>query len=64
MSKKEKRISILTLILSIFLFLCAVINFVNRRIGGAICGLGAGILYFSLFLAAYEKSQKDKANKQ
>ncbi len=63
MSKKEKRLSILSLMFSMFLFLCTVINFANRNIGAAIAGFGAGIFYLSLFLVAYEKSQKDKENK-
>jgi len=61
MNKKEKCISILFLIFSIFLFLCAVINFANRHIGAAIGSFGAGIFYLSF---AYVKSQKDKENKQ
>ncbi len=60
MNKKEKRISVLCLIFSIFLFLCTVINLVNRHIGAAIAGLGSGIFFLSIFLVAYEKSQKDK----
>ena len=64
MRKKEKRISILFLIFSIFLFLCTVINLTNRHIGAAIGGFGSGFFYLSLYLVAYEKSQKDKENKQ
>jgi len=57
-NKKEKRISILFLIFSIFLFLCSVINFASGQIGAAIGGLGSGIFYLSLSFVAYEKSQK------
>lgn len=64
MNKKEKRISILFLIFSIFLFLCTIINFVNGHIGATIGGFGAGIFYLSFYLVAYEKSQKDKESKQ
>lgn len=64
MSKKEKRISTLSLIFSIFLFLCTVINLFNGNIGAAIGGFGAGIFYLSLYTVAYKKSQKDKENKQ
>ncbi len=58
MSKKEKRLSNLSLIFSIFLFLCAVINVAAGNIGAAIGGFGSGFFYLSLFLAAHEKDQK------
>jgi len=60
MSKKEKRISILFLVFSIFLFLCSILNFAAGHMGAAIGGLGAGIFYLSFFYVAYEKSQKEK----
>lgn len=63
MNPKEKRISVLCLIFSIFLFLCTVINFANRKFGAALGGFGAGIFYLCLFLVAYEKRQKDQENK-
>ena len=70
MNKKEKRIFILFLIFSVFLFLCTVINFASGHIGAAIGGLGAGGFYLCLYFAAYEKSRnhgenkKDKESKQ
>lgn len=64
MNKKEKRVFILPLMLSIFLLLCTVINFANGHFGAAIGGFGAGIFYFSLFFVAYEKSKKGKENIQ
>lgn len=48
MNKKEKRLSIAGLVLSIFLLLCAVINFVRGHIGAAIGALGAGIFFMAL----------------
>jgi len=56
MTKKEKRISTLCLIFSIFLFLCTVINFAGRNMGAAIAGLGAGVFYLSIFIVIREKS--------
>lgn len=64
MSKKEKRIFILCLILSIFLFLCTAINVVHRQFGGAVAGLGAGLFYFCFAFVTYQKSQKSKEGKQ
>ncbi len=64
MNKKERRISILCLIFSIFLFLCTVINFANKQIGAAIGGFGSGIFYLSFSFVAYEKSQKGEETKQ
>lgn len=60
MNQKEKRISGLFLIFSIFLFLCAVINFASGHIGAAIGGLGAGIFYLSFPFVDYEKSKKER----
>lgn len=60
MNEKEKRISIAGIILSVFLFLCAVINFVNGHIGAAIGSIGAGIFFLLISLAAYEKSKENK----
>lgn len=64
MNKKERRMSILCLIFSVFLFLCAVINFASGKIGAAIGSLGSGIFFLSLFTVAHEKSQKNKENSQ
>ena len=43
MDQKRKRLSIG---LSIFLFLCAAVNFAGGHIGAVICGLGAGLFYW------------------
>ncbi len=64
MTKKEKRISILCFIFSIFLFLCAVINITAGQIGAAIGSLGAGFFYLSISYVTYKKGLKDKENKQ
>lgn len=48
MNKKEKWLFIAGMILSIFLFLCAVINFAKGHTGAAIGSLGAGIFYLAL----------------
>lgn len=60
MKQKEKRIFTG---FSIFLFLCAVINFAGKQIGAAVCSLGAGIFLWVLS-AAYEKIKNDKEHKQ
>ena len=59
MGKKGKRITIGGLVLSAFLFLCAVINLFSGHIGAAIAGLGAGFSFFTLSLA-YKKEQENK----
>jgi len=59
MNKKEKRISILFFVFSIFLFLCSVLNLATGHIGAAIGGLGAGIFYLSFSYVAYKKIQKE-----
>ena len=64
MRKKEKRLSILSLLFSIFLFLCAIINLASKHIGAAIGGFGAGVFYLSLFFVAREKSQNGKESEQ
>ncbi|MDE7262779.1 MAG: hypothetical protein K2N78_12080 [Oscillospiraceae bacterium] len=64
MNKKEKRLSTGFLVFTIFLFLCAVINFANGHIGAAICSLGADMFYLALSLADYEENQKSKENKR
>ncbi len=55
MNKKEKRLAIAGLIFSGFLFLCAVINFANWKIGAAIGSLGSGIFFLFLSLYCYKK---------
>ena len=60
MNKKEKRISIAGIFFLAFLFLCAVINFTNGQIGGAIASLGAGIFFLLTSLAVYEKVKENK----
>ncbi len=60
MNKKEKHIAIAGLVFSGFLFLCAVINFVNWQIGAAIGSLGSGIFFLLLSLSSYEKVTKSK----
>lgn len=64
MNKKEKRIPVLLLIFSVFLFLCTVINFANGHIGAAIGGLGAGGFCLCLSFAADEKSRNHGENKR
>ncbi len=64
MHKKKKPTSTLFLIFSIFVFLCAVINFAGGHIGAAIGGLGAGFFYLSFFLVDREEGQKRKEGKQ
>lgn len=59
MNKKEK-ISIAGIVFSVFLFICAVINFANRQIGATICSLGAGVFFLLISLALYEKSKENK----
>lgn len=61
MNKKEKCIATG---LSIFLFLCAIINFAGRQIGAAICSLGSGVFFLGLSLAPYEEIKKGKENRQ
>lgn len=61
MNKKEKRIAIAGIFLSVFLFLCAIINFTSGQIGATIVSLLAGIFFLLISLAVYEK---DKENKQ
>lgn len=58
MDKKEKRIAVGGLLLSVFLFLCAVINLLSGHIGAAIGSLGAGIFFFALSSSAYKKEKK------
>lgn len=65
MNKKEKRISVLLLIFSVFLFLCTVINFANGHIGA--CdngGLGAEGSVCACHFAADEKSRNHGENKR
>ena len=57
MNKKWKRLSIG---LSIFLFLCAVINLVSGHTGAAICALGAGIFFLVLSAAVYQKNKENE----
>ena len=45
MNQKQKRLSNG---LSVFLFLCAAINFLSGQIGAAVCSLGAGMFYSAL----------------
>ena len=58
MNKIEKRISIAGLFFSVFLFLCAIINFTSGHIGAAIVSLGAGIFFLLISLVVYEKENK------
>ena len=58
MDKKEKSIAIGGLVLSVFLFLCAVINLFSGHIGAAIGSLGSGFFFFALSLSAYKKANK------
>ncbi len=61
MGKKEKYMAIGGFALSAFLFLCAVINLLSGHIGAVIGSLGAGIFFFCISFAAYQKS---KGNQQ
>ena len=54
MGAKEKRLSIG---FSIFLFLCAIINFVHGRAGAAACCFCAGGLFLALSFAGHPKSR-------
>lgn len=58
MEKKEKRIAIGGLFLSVFLVLCAVINFFSGHIGAAIGSLGAGIFYCLSFRSLTKEYKK------
>lgn len=60
MDKKEKSIANGGFGLSVFLFLCAVINLFSGHIGAAIASLGAGFFFFVLSSSAYKKSQESK----
>lgn len=61
MNKKEQRLSIVGLIFSIFLFLCAVIDLVNGHILGAFCALCAGIFFSAV---SYRNIKRNTENKQ
>lgn len=60
MDKKEKSIANGGLGLSVFLFLCAVINLFSGHIGAAIASLGAGIFFLLISLAVCEKGIENK----
>lgn len=55
MKGKEKRLPVVALIFSIFLFLCAVINLVSGHFGAAVCSLGSGIFFLAISLELYRK---------
>lgn len=63
MNKKENRLAIAGLIFSIFLFLCAVINFVSGHTGAAICAIGAGMFFLALSSAAYGNNRESEENR-
>ncbi len=58
MDKNEKIIVIGGLALSVFLFLCAVINLFSGHIGAAIGSLGSGFFFFAISSAVYKKAKE------
>ncbi len=60
MDKNEKIIVIGGLALSVFLFLCAVINLFSGHIGAAIGSLGSGFFFFAISSSVYKKSKGSK----
>lgn len=63
MNKKENRLAIAGLFFSIFLFLCAVINFVGGHTGAAVCAIGAGMFFLALSSAAYGNNRESEESK-
>jgi len=59
MNEKEKRIAVLCLVFSVFLFLCTVINLTGGNIGAAVAGFGSGIFYLCISFVLYQKNPKD-----
>ncbi|MBD5162656.1 MAG: hypothetical protein HDT14_11750 [Oscillibacter sp.] len=63
MHKNENRLAAAGLIFSIFLFLCAVINFVGGYTGAGICAAGAGMFFLTLSSAAYGTNRESEENR-